>query len=234
MEYPENTLMAFEAAAKLEGITGIELDVQLTKDGRLVVFHDENVSRVTEGKLDVRDYTYDEIRKLRVAYGDELGSQIPSLDEVLALLKPYCINKGLLINIELKTSRVRYEGIEEKTLECVKKHGLEKYIVYSSFLPESVKHMKEIDADVKTGILAASLSDCIELAEKTGADALHPWIGGFDCDIPESMKGIPVRAWNGEEPFFKDGRVLREKNLTKYSVFGATEIFTNVPEIYLL
>lgn len=48
------------------------------------------------------------------------------------------------------------------------------------------------------------------------------------------MKGIPVRAWNGEEPFFKDGRALREKNLTKYSVFGATEIFTNVPEIYLL
>ncbi len=233
MKYPENTLMAFEAAAKLDGITGIELDVQLTKDGKLVVFHDENVSRVTDGKLGVRDYTYEEIRKLRVAYADELSSQIPSLDEVLALLKPYCFNKGLLINIELKTSKVRYEGIEEKTLECVKSHGLEKYIVYSSFLPESVKHMKELDADVKTGILASSLSDCIELAVKTGADALHPWIGGFDCDIPESMKDMPVRAWNGEEPFFKDGRVLREKNLTKYSAFGATEVFTNVPEIYL-
>ena len=47
------------------------------------------------------------------------------------------------------------------------------------------------------------------------------------------MQEMPVRAWNVEEPFFEDGRVLKEKNLQKYASFGVTEIFTNVPELYL-
>ena len=44
---------------------------------------------------------------------------------------------------------------------------------------------------------------------------------------------MPVRVWNGEEPFFRDGRILKERNMTKYVQFGATDIITNVPELYL-
>ena len=70
---------------------------------------------------------------------------------------------------------------------------------------------------------------------KYKADAIHPWIGGLCVDEEEIEKsaGIPVRAWNGEEPFFGQTRQLKEKHLEKYAMFGVTDVFTNVPEMYL-
>ena len=93
--------------------------------------------------------------------------------------------------------------------------------------------MKKLDKTVKTGMLASTLENCIRYARAESADALHPWIGGMHGSVPEDMAGMPIRAWNGEEPFFEDGRVLKERNLLKYSAFGVTDIFTNVPELYL-
>lgn len=233
MEYPENTLEAFETAAKLPGLAGIELDVQLTKDHQIVVFHDENVSRVTNGTGNIRDYTLAELKKLEICSKDHQISRIPTLEEVLKLLKPYCEEKKLLINIELKTSVVRYEGIEEATLNKVRDYGMEAYIVYSSFLPESVGLIKKLSPSAKTGMLAGTLEDAIKGARKVKADALHPGNYGLSCEIPKDMQHMPMRVWNGEEPFFRDGRILKERNMTKYAQFGATDIITNVPELYL-
>ena len=232
-QYPENTLPAFETAAKLPQVTGVELDVQLTKDGHVVVFHDEQVSRVTDGTGKVVDYTLEELKQLYFKEAEGTGIRIPTLEEVLILLAPYCRQKGLQINIELKTSVIHYEGIEEKTLALVRKYEILPYIVFSSFWAESVKRVKELDPKAQTGMLAANLSDCIRWGRYAGVDALHPWIGGMDCKIPEDMKHMPVRAWNVEEPFYKDGRVLKERNLRKYAMFGVTEVFTNAPENYL-
>lgn len=233
MQYPENTLEAFEAAAKLSGITGIELDVQFTKDNEAVVFHDENVSRVTNGTKNICEYTLEELKRLEICSINGTITRIPTLEEVLKLLKPYCISNGLLINIELKTSVIRYPGIEAATLELVQKHGLESQIVYSSFLPESVALVKQLDPMAQTGMLAGSLEDAILYARDTHADALHPGNYGLSYEIPKDMQHMPVRVWNGEEPFFRDGRILKERNMTKYAQFGATDIITNVPELYL-
>ena len=68
--YPENTLLAFEKASGLKELEGIELDIQLTKDGQLVVIHDERVDRTTEGIGFVRDFTLSELRKLHIYAGD--------------------------------------------------------------------------------------------------------------------------------------------------------------------
>ena len=87
MMNPENTLPAFKKAAELEGITGIEFDVQLTKDGEIVVIHDERVDRTTDGTGNVRDYTLAELKKLSIT-GDDDSYRIPTLREVLELLKP--------------------------------------------------------------------------------------------------------------------------------------------------
>ncbi len=238
MRYPENTLESFEAAARLKGITGIELDVQYTSDKQVVVFHDENVGRVTDGDKNVCEYTLEEIKNLKIyagrdSQGESTYTHIPTLDEVLALLKPYCEKNGLLINIELKTSKIRYEGIEQDTYDIVSKYGLQDYIIYSSFLPESVSLMKKIDKNVKTGMLAAYIDDCIMYAKQTNADALHPAIVSMGAEIPDDFKGRPVRAWNFEEPFFEDGRVLKDDDLTRYRAYGVTDIITNVPERYL-
>lgn len=231
MAYPENTLPAFEAAAKLPNVTGIELDVQLSKDGEIIVFHDESVSRVTDGEGCIADLTFQELRKLRFKH-DNSQTFIPTLREVLKLLKPYCVQRGLLINIELKTGVVHYQNIERMTILLVKEFGMQDYIVYSSFWVESLKLIKEYDSSAKTGMLAGNLSDCIKGAYEVKADALHPWIGGMDCNVPEEMRQFPVRAYNGEEPFYQDGRVLRIKSLREYAMFGVTDIFTNVPEQY--
>lgn len=116
--YPENTLLAFEKAAAINGLEGIELDIQLTKDGELVVIHDERVDRTTEGTGFVRDYTLSELKRLHI-YADVNPSQeIPTMRETLDLLEP-AMRRGLRLNIELKNSIYPYEGMEEKIVEMI-------------------------------------------------------------------------------------------------------------------
>lgn len=231
--YPENTLEAFIAAAELDGITGIELNIQLTSDGEMVVFHDENLRRVTHIDRNVRGCTLAEIKNIAIPANDGKYCSIPTLEEVLVMMKPYCESRGILINIELKTSVIRYDGIESKAYEIVRKYGMEQYIVWSSFLAESVDIIKKIDRDAKTAVLAMSIEECISMARDTAADALHPYIGGLVYALPQDMQGMPVRAWNGDEPFFNDGRPLKEAHLEEYRYYGATDIFTNIPERYV-
>ena len=231
--YPENTLEAFRAAAELDGITGIELDIQLTSDGEMIVFHDENLRRVTHIDRNVRGCTLAEIKNIAIPANDGKYCSIPTLEEVLVMMKPYCESRGILINIELKTSIIRYDGIESKAYEIVRKYGMEQYIVWSSFLAESVDIIKKIDRDAKTAVLAMSIEECISMARDTAADALHPYIGGLVYALPQDMQGMPVRAWNGDEPFFNDGRPLKEAHLEEYRYYGATDIFTNIPERYV-
>uniref|UniRef100_UPI0040275914 glycerophosphodiester phosphodiesterase family protein n=1 Tax=Lachnospira sp. TaxID=2049031 RepID=UPI0040275914 len=214
--YPENTLEAFRAAAELDGITGIELDIQLTSDGEMVVFHDENLRRVTHIDRNVRGCTLAEIKNIAIPANDGKYCSIPTLEEVLVMMKPYCESRGILINIELKTSVIRYDGIESKAYEIVRKYGMEQYIVWSSFLAESVDIIKKIDQDAKTAVLAMSIEECISMARDTAADALHPYIGGLVYALPQDMQVMPVRAWNGDEPFFNDGRPLKEAHLEEY------------------
>lgn len=231
--YPENTLESFKAAAELKGLTGVELDIQFSKDKKIVVFHDENARRVTGINKNIKDCTLEELKSFKIASNDGRYAQIPTLTEVLELLKPYCENNGLLINIELKTSKVRYEGIEDAAYKLVKSYGMEKYIVWSSFLADSVSCIKKIDENAQTGVLAVSAEECITMAQKTGAKSLHPYIGGLVFELPDNMKEMPVRAWNTDEPFYKDGRPLKEPDLNKYRFYGVTDIFTNMPERYL-
>lgn len=238
LAYPENTLSAFRAAAEISGITGIELDVQLTKDKELVVIHDETVDRTTNGTGNVKDFTLEEIKQLEIEGKHGVTECVPTMEEVLLLLQKYCYEKGLLINIELKNSEVRYEGMEQLLLELVHKYSLEKYVIYSSFLPESMQLMKELDETVKTGILGSNEEWCREQMKLVNADSVHPWIGGLSVypiqEVEEELKAeCPVRVWNMVEPFFGQDRILREKNMLKYGRLGATDVITNVPEIYL-
>lgn len=236
MAYPENTLPAFRAAAELgKGLTGIELDIQRTADGELVVIHDETVDRVTTGHGAVREMTLAQLKGLAIKGAE---TDIPSFSEVLALLKPYCEENGLKINVELKTSVVRYEGIEEQAYAMVRSFGLEKYIVWSSFLADSIRIIKEIDPAAETGMLARELERCVRDGDAVGCDAYHPWIGGLGWSTPERAalwreQGRAIRAYNSDEPLFGSGRVLKATDLRESAVLGVTDLFTNVPERYL-
>lgn len=140
--YPENTLLAFGKAASLQGLTGIELDIQLTRDGELVVLHDERVDRTTNGMGFVRDYSLTEIKSLKIDAGNAYPNQfIPTLTEVLELLEAR-LKAGLKLNIELKNSVYPYDGMEEKLVALIHRRELQNIVVYSSFNAKSLVKLK--------------------------------------------------------------------------------------------
>ncbi|MDF2486082.1 MAG: glycerophosphoryl diester phosphodiesterase [Herbinix sp.] len=193
---PENTLEAFQKAIDMEA-DGIELDVQMTKDGVLVILHDETVNRVSNAKGWVKNYTYEEIRKLNVNKSfPEYGKvTIPTLEEVYLLMK----DTELVINVELKNGIVFYENLEERVMELTKKLGLQSRVIYSSFNHYSVMKLKQMDPSVKTGFLYEDgYLDMPEYASRYGVEALHP--AYYNLQYPNFMmdcktRGIKVRAW---------------------------------------
>lgn len=200
--YPENTLSSFREACRYE-ITGIELDIQLSKDGEMMVIHDEKVDRTTNGSGRVEDMTLWELKRLKIQPNEQsskIYETIPTMREVLALLAPICRRDGLLINIELKNSVVRYEGMEQKILDLVAEYGLESYIVYSSFNPDSIRLLKELNPGVRVGILSRRVSSCLEFARQVQVEAIHPFIKAEDMVLlAEEMSGNILEPCGGQE-----------------------------------
>lgn len=194
---PENTLTAFQIAAEM-GADGVELDIQLTKDGEIVVIHDETVDRTSNGQGWVQDYTLSEIKKLnfnKSGRTEPLFMEVPTLEEVLELLKP----TNLTINIELKTGVIYYNGIESIALKVVEKCDLMDNIVWSSFNHYSIQKIKLLEPSSRTALLCGGgILITGEQCEKVGAEALHPSIHMLrhpllaeDC----RSRGILIRPW---------------------------------------
>ncbi len=120
---PENTLESFALAAKM-GPDGIELDVQRTRDGELVVCHDETIDRTSDGHGWLKDYTLEELRALHFnkTHPEYKDARIPTLREVYELMRP----TGLLINVELKTGIFTYDGIEEQAAYLTREMKMER------------------------------------------------------------------------------------------------------------
>ena len=218
---PENTLPAFQMAADM-GADGVELDVQETKDGVLVVCHDETVDRTSNGAGWVKDFTFEEIRKLDFSGGNAAyeGLKIPSMEEVLDLLAP----TGLTINIELKTGIVFYDRIEEKILQLVRNKNWEDRVIYSSFNHYSVRRIKELDPAAKTGLLYADGPiDMPGYGKRIGADALHPAL--YNLQYPDLLEdcrryGLAVNVWT----------VNSAQELLLCRDLGVNAVITNYPE----
>ena len=251
--YPENTLTAFEKAAELfdRGLCGIELDVQLTKDGEIVVIHDEWIDRTTDGFGFVRDYTLKELKTFHIHTGKAESEYIPTITEVLDLLENK-LRAGMKLNIELKNSVYPYPGLEEKMIDIVRERGLEEAIVWSSFSAKSLSKVREILPNAEIGILDSKASDCLyKLKGGCGANAIHPFWQGMDVPAEELVSAaeymkensatasakeectiIPVRAW-------LSGHLYPEKptggrlDLEALEQKGVTDVILNEPEVYL-
>ena len=233
LRYPENTLTAFEAAAQLyeKGLCGIELDIQLTRDGQIVIIHDERVDRTTDGFGYVRDYTLKELKTLHIHTGKTEPEYIPTMGEVLETLGDK-LKAGFKLNIELKNSICEYEGMEEKIIDLMAKRNLEENVVYSSFSARSLSKVRALLPDASIGILDNKASDCLyKLKGGCGADALHPYWQGMDISAGE-LEGYTVRAWFSGHlyPEKPTGGRLDFKAL---EAKGITDVFLNEPEVYL-
>lgn len=168
--YPENTLLNFQKAVEA-GADGVEFDVQLTKDGQVVVIHDEKIDRTLSGSGLVKDYDLAELKKMSAgAYlAEEFAAEkIPTLKEVLEVVS------GLeLINIELK-NYLPYPKLEEKVLQLVDEFGIRKKVIISSFNHDSLLKVKKLQPEIKTGaLLMSKMINPADYAFKRGFDALH-------------------------------------------------------------
>jgi len=221
-KYPENTMKAFEEAVKV-GCDGIETDLHLTKDNIIVICHDEKLDRTTNSTGFIKDYDYKDLSKFDagVRYGEAFTNEkIPTLDELFDYVK----DKNLLINLELKNNIFKYAGLEEKVIKKIYEYKLVENVILSSFNHYSMVKVKEINPDIKTGLLYnATIYKVHEYAKKLQANAVHPFFPAVqDINIVKQIKdsGIRINAYTVNE----------EEYMVKLMDLGIDGIITNFPD----
>ncbi|NIK79604.1 glycerophosphoryl diester phosphodiesterase [Paenibacillus castaneae] len=169
---PENTMAAFSKALQL-GATGIETDIQLTKDGQIIIIHDESLVRTAGLDQLVKDTDYAQLQKLDAGswFGPEfLNERIPTLEQLLELIKP----TDVILNIELKNGVIQYPDIEQKTIDLVRAYQMTERVIISSFNHYSLKLCKQLAPEIRTGILyMEGIYRPWDYAATLEADALH-------------------------------------------------------------
>jgi glycerophosphoryl diester phosphodiesterase len=222
-QYPENTMLAYEKAVEA-GCDEIEIDVQMTKDGVLVMLHDENVENITNGRGYIKDLTYKELRQFNVdaKFGDKFGfNPIPSLEEYLDWVR----KQEVTTNIELKNRKYYYPGLEEKTLELIKKYRLTDRVMFSSFNHVSLLKCKQIAPSIECGILVGKpeIWNAGYFAREYQLECYHPDIISLTKETVDNCKenGIKVNVWtiNGMD------------ELQKMYFWGCDGAITNYPDI---
>lgn len=217
---PENTMAAFKLAIE-QGADGIELDIQMSADGQLVVIHDEKLNRTTNGKGLVAAHTYEQLKQFNAAASFKKGIQfehIPLLTQVLELLAP----TKLELNIELKNGVIPYTGMEEAAIHLVRQYGMEDRVTFSSFNHYSVVKLAKLAPDIETAILyVAGIYEPWNYALPLGIRALHPFYYGA---MPEIVHGAQ-QAGMKVRPYTVD----KIDDLKRMIAIGVDAVITNHP-----
>lgn len=198
---PENTLDAFALALE-QGADGIELDVQLTRDGQLVVIHDETINRTSSGSGWVKDHTLAELKRLRFnkTIPGYRSVSIPSLEEVYEMFQ----GNRKKINVEIKTGIVFYPQIEDKVLELAAKMSMEEQVLYSSFNHQTMVNIKCLNPQAVCGLLYGDGYLYMDrYCQELGMDALHPALYNLQYEGFRDacrQKEIPLHVWTVNEP----------------------------------
>lgn len=217
---PENTLSSFFLGL-LQGANGIETDVQRTKDGVLVLFHDDTLDRVSDGCGPLRDHTLAQLQQLRIT-GNAPGGfydRVVTLRQFLEIFSRYDISFA----VELKGP-----GVEEETLAAIREFGILEKTTFTSFSFERIQKIKELDSRARVGLLTSSPETAIPALLSIGGEEIAPkavLIG------PEDMArwcalGLDVRAWG------VSNEVLMKK-MCDLGVYGMTVNFPDKLKQYL-
>lgn len=218
---PENTMAAFRLAVQL-GADGIECDIQRTKDGHLVVIHDDSVDRTTAGAGKVRDMTLAELSRLDagIKYSPQFaGEAVPSLDDLLSWA-----SARMIIDIEIKGGSTIYPGIEEQLLEMLRRHRAFDRVLISSFDHHALREMRRAQPRLRTGMLYCGQPvDPFSMARWCSATAIHP---EHDFLTPELIRaahagGFAVWAWTVDDV----------ETAAKLCDWGVDAIISNHPDV---
>ena len=184
---PENTLRSFKKALEL-GVDAVELDVRKTRDNEIVVIHDADVKRTTNGAGLVSDLTLKEIK----SFATEKNERIPTLDEALDFL-----DKKVKVFVELKET-----GNEEPVLAIVKKKKLTKNVIIVSFLEDSLRKVRELDSEIETGLIYAKHKNPIKTAMELNSKwllALYRFM--HTANVQKAHEnGLKVLVWTVNTP----------------------------------
>ena len=205
---PENTLRSFKKALEI-GVNAIELDVRRTKDNQLVVIHDADVKRTTNGKGVVSELTLDEIKEFSTAEGEK----IPTLEEALNFL-----DSKVKILIELKE-----EGVEEQVLAAIREKGLQRKIIIVSFHEEALRKIREAEKEVETGLIYVKHKNPLKTALELKANYLLPlYRFTHTANVQKAHEnGLKVIVWTINNP----------EEVAEYMKKGVDGIASDKPDI---
>jgi glycerophosphoryl diester phosphodiesterase len=221
---PENTMSAFEKAVEM-GVHGIEMDIHLTKDGKLTVTHDPEMGRTIPAKGLLRDYTLKELQTFDCGswFAPEFkGERVPELKDLLHLIK----KRDLILNIEIKMGAPYYPGLEEKLAEELAHWDMDDKIIISSFNHYSLLLMEKLRPSISRGFLTASLLiESWNYVKQHRGKALHP---DFHCVTKEMIegchkKGLAINTYTVNDP--ADGKRL--------IALGTDSLISNYPDLML-
>ncbi len=219
---PENTLPAFELGIR-QGCAGFEFDVQLTKDGVVVVHHDWTVDRTTTGTGAIRDLSYEEIRGLDAGrwFSDEFaGTKVPRLEEVLEMTPP-----AMPLNVELKSRPGDRPGLEERVASLLERYGRVETAIVSSFNHDCLKLMRKQNPAfhlgmLYEGVLLAPFS--YAKRQNLGLYSLHPCHEYVSERLVQDShaRGLKVACWT----------VNTTERAREMEAAGVDVIITNYPD----
>jgi len=216
---PENSMAAFKKSVDAK-CDGIELDVHRCKSGELVVIHDDNVDRTTNGKGAVKDKTLAELKSLDAGtwYAPEFKDErLPTLGEVLDL-----VDGKLVVNIEIKNLPTDYPGIEDDVIAVLQPYKHKDKIIVSSFDHQVLKKLHEKAPQYRVAMLDTSNPHEIgEYAGKVGAKDWNPY---FECIRPDTVKNahdasLRIFTWTVNDP----------KEWERVATLGTDGIITDDP-----
>lgn len=218
---PENTMPAMELALKM-GAEGLEIDVQRTADGHLVVIHDESINRTSNGFGKVVDQTLDELWEADFSHGfpGRRNTKIPLLADVLDLVR----GTDAVLNVELKNSIELYPGIEAEALALAEDVDVLDQVLFSSFNHHGLANLRGKVAPRHIALLISDgLYEPWQYAHWFGAGALHPhYLALRDPDfVPKCHElGVKVNTWTVNKD--EDALWLKEQ--------GVDAVITNFPD----
>ncbi|MGD0672750.1 MAG: glycerophosphodiester phosphodiesterase family protein [Candidatus Binatus sp.] len=214
--FPENTVSAFRAAIDA-GADMCELDVQLSRDGAVVVIHDDTVERTTDGKGEVAELTLAELKRLdagaKFKGGPFKGAQIPTLEEVFAVTGGKC---GL--NIELKAG-----GLEHQVAQIMQARNALGDSIVSSFNWEYLKKLQQLHFNIRIGLLAEEKPvDLMMNAVAMRAYSINPRWDMVTSDLCKAAheRGLKLYTWT----------VDADSRMRALIESGVDGIMTNYPE----
>lgn len=219
---PENTIPSFELAVT-QGTDAVELDVKLSADKQAVVIHDPTVDRTTDGSGKVNQLELAELKKLDAGKKFDSrfsGVKIPTLDEVFE-----SIGKRVLINVELTNYSSPKDDLIQIVADIVVRHQLEKDVLFSSFRPDNLRHMRTLLPGTPVAILcleglAGSFSRSSFLM-RLSPSIVHPYLNDVDAQYvqKEHQRGRRVHVWT----------VNKNEDILRLKKIGVDGIFTDDP-----